>query len=134
VLVTRANFGCGSSREHAPWALFDYGIRVILAPSFAEIFYGNCFKNGILPVVLADCDIDRLFRDVATTQGYSVNVDLPSQTIHLPDGDTIRFSVDASRKRRLLEGLDDIALTLEHADEIRAYEIRRKQQEPWIFK
>ena len=133
ILLARENFGCGSSREHAPWALLDYGFRVIIAPSFADIFYNNCFKNGILPIVLDAEIVDQLFREVEASEGYRLKVDLEAQTITRPDGTVIPFEVDEFRKHRLLEGLDDIGLTLQHADEIRAYEERRKQEVPWLF-
>ncbi len=133
ILLARENFGCGSSREHAPWALLDYGFRVIIAPSFADIFYNNCFKNGILPIVLDAGTVDELFREVEANEGYTLTVDLENQTITKPDGTTIPFEIDAFRKHRLLEGLDDIGLTLEHADEIRAYEARRRKEAPWLF-
>ena len=133
ILLARENFGCGSSREHAPWALLDYGFRVIIAPSFADIFYNNCFKNGILPIVLDAEIVDQLFREVEASEGYRLKVDLEAQTITRPDGTVIPFEVDEFRKHRLLEGLDDIGLTLQHADEIRAYEERRKQEAPWLF-
>ena len=133
ILLARENFCCGSSREHAVWALADYGFKVIIAPSFADIFYNNCFKNGLLPVVLAADTVDRLFREVAAREGYVLTVDLAAQTLATPDGEVIPFEIDAFRKHRLLEGLDDIALTLQHADEIRAYEERRRQEAPWLF-
>ncbi len=133
ILLARENFGCGSSREHAPWALLDYGFRVIIAPSFADIFYNNCFKNGILPIVLDAEIVDQLFREVEASEGYRLKVDLEAQTITRPDGTVIPFEVDEFRKHRLLNGLDDIGLTLQHADEIRAYEERRKQEAPWLF-
>ncbi len=133
ILLARENFGCGSSREHAPWALLDYGFRVIIAPSFADIFYNNCFKNGILPIVLDAEIVDQLFREVEASEGYRLKVDLEAQTITRPDGTVIPFEVDEFRKHRLLNGLDDIGLTLQHADEIRAYEERRKQEVPWLF-
>lgn len=131
ILLTRKNFGCGSSREHAPWALSDYGIRVLMAPSFADIFYNNCFKNGLLPIVLPAETVDFLFGEVKP--GYRLTVDLPSQTITTPKGQEISFAIDESRKYRLLQGLDDIGLTLQHADEIRAYEKRRAKKAPWLF-
>jgi len=131
ILLTRENFGCGSSREHAPWALADYGIRVIIAPSFADIFYNNCFKNGLLPIVLDAGQIDQLFNKAGP--GYELTVDLESQTITTPNGEVIHFEVDPSRKERLLKGLDDIALTLEFSEDIRAYETRRREQAPWLF-
>ncbi|HKK05612.1 MAG TPA: 3-isopropylmalate dehydratase small subunit [Gammaproteobacteria bacterium] len=133
ILLARENFGCGSSREHAPWALLDYGFRVIIAPSFADIFFNNCFKNGILPIVLPADVVDELFRAVEANEGYTLSVDLEAQTITKPDGGTIAFDVDGFRKRRLLEGLDDIGLTLEHAEDIRAYEQRHRQEAPWLF-
>ena len=133
VLLARDNFGCGSSREHAPWALLDYGFRVIIAPSFADIFFNNCFKNGILPIKLDAGAVDRLFKAVAAREGYAVTVDLAAQAIATPDGETIPFEVEAFRKHCLLNGLDDIGLTLQHVDDIRAYEARRKQEAPWLF-
>ena len=133
VLLARENFGCGSSREHAPWALLDYGFRVIIAPSFADIFYSNCFKNGILPIVLDAETVDALFREVEATEGYQLTVDLQRQVIGKPDGTEIGFEVDPHKKHCLLEGLDDIGLTLQHADAIRAYEQRRRQEAPWLF-
>lgn len=133
ILLARDNFGCGSSREHAPWALLDYGFRVIIAPSFADIFFNNCFKNGILPIVLDATVVDRLFQAVAANEGYRLTVDLAAQTITTPEGDSIAFEVDEFRKHCLLNGLDDIGLTLEHTDDIRAYEERRKQEAPWLF-
>ncbi|MFN3919147.1 MAG: 3-isopropylmalate dehydratase small subunit [Methylohalobius sp.] len=131
ILLTRENFGCGSSREHAPWALYDYGIRVIIAPSFADIFYHNCFKNGLLPIVLGAEEVDKMFQEVGP--GYKLSIDLQSQTIAKPDGTVLCFAIDPSLKRRLLEGLDDIALTLEHADQIRAFEEQRRKNAPWLF-
>ena len=133
VLLGRDNFGCGSSREHAPWALEDYGFRAVIAPSFADIFFNNCFKNGILPVVLASEVVQRLFEEVEATPGYKLIVDLEQQTITTPSGDKIAFDVDAFRRHCLLEGLDDIGLTLQHVDDIKAYETRRAQQAPWLF-
>lgn len=133
ILLARENFGCGSSREHAVWALADFGIRAILAPSFADIFFGNCFKNGLLPVVLPAATIERLFQEVASTPGLSMSVDLPSQTLVPSLGEPIRFEVDPSRKHRLLEGLDDIGLTLQRADRIRAFEARHRAASPWLF-
>ena len=131
ILLARENFGCGSSREHAPWALLDYGIRVIIAPSFADIFYNNCFKNGLLPIVLSAEEVDALFKEVGPW--YQLTVDLQNQTIIKPDGTQYRFEIDASRKQRLLEGLDDIALTLKYADEIRQFEDQYRQRAPWLF-
>lgn len=133
VLLARKNFGCGSSREHAPWALQDYGFRAIIAPSFADIFFNNCFKNGILPIVLDEAVVDGLFKDTFANEGYHLQIDLEAQTITTPDGKTISFEVDAFRKHCLLNGLDDIGLTLQHVDEIRAYEVKRKADAPWLF-
>jgi len=134
VLLARENFGCGSSREHAPWALLDYGFRVIIAPSFADIFYNNCFKNGILPIILAADVVDELFKLVVAEEGYTLTIDLAAQSISRPDGVVIGFEIDAFRKHRLLNGLDDIGLTLEHAADIRAYEKQRQQEAPWLFR
>jgi 3-isopropylmalate/(R)-2-methylmalate dehydratase small subunit len=134
VLITRANFGCGSSREHAPWALLDYGFRVIIAESFADIFFNNCFKNGILPIVLPKAEVDALFAQVEQTPGYRIDVDLPAQRIRRPDGHAIAFEVDPFRKECLVNGWDDIGLTLRHADQIREYEARRKAQHPYYFR
>ncbi|PSL14895.1 3-isopropylmalate/(R)-2-methylmalate dehydratase small subunit [Marinobacterium halophilum] len=133
VLLARENFGCGSSREHAPWALDDFGIRVVIAPSFADIFYNNCFKNGLLPIVLSDVQVDQLFKEVEATEGYQLTVDLERQVVVAPSGETFAFEVDNFRKHCLLNGLDDIGLTLQHADEIKAYEARRRQKAPWLF-
>ncbi len=133
ILLARENFGCGSSREHAPWALADYGLRALIAPSFADIFYNNCFKNGLLPIVLDAGMVDRLFREVAGTPGYRLRIDLAAQTVTLPGGEAVAFEVDAHRKMCLLEGLDDIGLTLRHVDRIRAYEAARRQSAPWLF-
>ncbi len=134
ILLARENFGCGSSREHAPWALADYGFRVIIAPSFADIFFNNCFKNGILPIMLDEGQVDELFRDVADEEGYRLDVDLEAQAITRPGGDTITFEVDAFRKHCLLEGLDDIGLTMQHVDDIRAYEQKQCRVTPWLFR
>ncbi|MDR0996550.1 MAG: 3-isopropylmalate dehydratase small subunit [Zoogloeaceae bacterium] len=133
ILLTRANFGCGSSREHAPWALADYGFRVILAESFADIFFNNCLKNGLLPLVLPAADIDRLFAQCEASPGFALNVDLQAQTLGLPDGQSIAFAVDPFRKECLLNGWDDIGLTLRHEDEIRAFEAQRKTSQPWLY-
>ena len=133
VLLARTNFGCGSSREHAPWALLDYGFRALIAPSFADIFYNNCFKNGILPIVLPEDEVDRLFREVQTMPGYRLTVSLPEQTVATPAGAVLRFEVDSYRKHCLLNGLDEIGLTLQHAEAIRGYEARRRQEAPWLF-
>ncbi len=133
ILIARENFGCGSSREHAPWALLDYGFRVVIAPSFADIFYSNSFKNGILLIKLDTNVIEQIFNDVAANEGYELNVDLENQTITKSDGTTIKFDVDEFRKHRLLNGLDDIGLTLQHVDDIKAYEQRRSAEAPWLF-
>ena len=133
VLLARTNFGCGSSREHAPWALLDYGFRALIAPSFADIFYNNCFKNGILPVVLPEDEVERLFREVQATPGYRLTVSLPEQTVATPAGAVLHFEVDSYRKHCLLNGLDEIGLTLQHAEAIRGYEVRRRQEAPWLF-
>lgn len=133
ILLTRENFGCGSSREHAPWALLDHGFRCVIAPSFADIFYNNCFKNGILPVVLTHQQVDELFDAVTAEKGFKLSVSLPEQTVTRDDGIEYAFEVDPNKKHRLLEGLDDIGVTLEKADEIHAYEASRKQITPWLF-
>ena len=133
ILLARENFGCGSSREHAPWALLDFGFHVIIAPSFADIFYNNCFKNGILPIVLDAASVEGLFKDVNAVPGYQLTIDLPAQTVTTPNGKTFKFEVDVFRKHCLINGLDDIGLTLQHVDSIRAYEARRKQETPWMF-
>ncbi|HRP96807.1 MAG TPA: 3-isopropylmalate dehydratase small subunit [Rhodocyclaceae bacterium] len=133
ILLTRDNFGCGSSREHAPWALEDYGFRVLIGPSFADIFFNNCFKNGLLPIVLPAAQVDELFAQCAATEGYRLKVDLSAQTITRPDGVVIAFDVDAFRKECLLNGWDDIGLTLRHADEIRAFEQKRRAEHPYYF-
>ena len=133
ILLARENFGCGSSREHAPWALEDFGFRVIIAPSFADIFFNNCFKNGILPVILPVDQVDALFEATGATDGFRLTVDLPQQQIRGLDAQVLSFDVDAFRKHCLINGLDDIGLTLQHVDEIRDYETRRRQQAPWLF-
>ena len=133
ILLARENFGCGSSREHAVWALNDYGIRVLLAPRFADIFFNNCFKNGLLPITMSGELIEQLFNEVAYNPGYTLTVDLPSQTIRSSTGMSISFDIDATRKRRLLEGLDDIGITLHNAERIRAYEARQRVASPWLF-
>jgi 3-isopropylmalate/(R)-2-methylmalate dehydratase small subunit len=133
VLLARENFGCGSSREHAPWALEDYGFRVIIAPSFADIFFNNSFKNGILPIVLNEKTVDELFLIAGEETALQLTVDLEAQQLRLPAGEPIGFAVDPFRKHCLLNGLDDIGLTLQHVDEIRAYEERRRQEAPWLF-
>ena len=132
VLLARANFGCGSSREHAPWALQQYGFRALLAPSYADIFFNNCFKNGVLPIVLPASAIDRLFDEAAAFVGYSLTIDLPRQLIVKSDGSEIAFDVQPFRKHCLLGGLDDIGLTLRHADKIRAFEAERLARQPWL--
>lgn len=133
ILLTRDNFGCGSSREHAPWALEDYGFRVLIGPSFADIFFNNCFKNGLLPIVLPASEVDELFRLCAASEGFRLTVDLAVQTITRPDGRKLAFEVDAFRKECLLNGWDDIGLTLRHADKIRAFEERRRAEHPYYF-
>ncbi len=133
ILLARDNFGCGSSREHAPWAIEDYGFRVIIAPSFADIFFNNCYKNGILPIVAPAGIVDRLFRECAASPGYRLRVDLPTQTVTLPSGQGVTFDITPHRKHCLLHGLDEIGLTLQHADEIRAFEARHKAAQPWLF-
>ena len=133
ILVARENFGCGSSREHAPWALDDYGFRCIIAPSFADIFYNNCFKNGLLPLKMSEREVSRIFDDVKAFVGYELIIDLPEQVVRTTQGEVIgSFEIDAFRKNNLLNGLDEIGLTLQHADDIRAYEARRFQAEPWL--
>ncbi|MDX8403601.1 MAG: 3-isopropylmalate dehydratase small subunit [Mariprofundaceae bacterium] len=133
VLLARENFGCGSSREHAPWALLDDGFRCIIAPSFADIFYNNCFKNGILPIVLDDLIMDSLFSECAESDGYSLDVDLEAQMVSTPSGQSFSFEVDAFRKHCLLNGLDDIDLTLQESGTIRNYEEKHKAESPWLF-
>ena len=133
VLLARDNFGCGSSREHAPWALLDQGFKVIIAPSFADIFFNNCFKNGILPIVLSAEKVDQLFKETEATEGYRLTVDLEAQTITTPASETIAFEVDSFRKHCLINGLDDIGLTLQHVEDIKAYEEQRKISAPWLF-
>lgn len=133
VLLARRNFGCGSSREHAPWALTDFGFKTVIAPSFADIFFNNSFKNGLLPIVLDEEIVDQLFKEVQAEAGYCLKVDLAAQTITTPSGQVIEFEVDPFRKHCLLEGLDDIGITLQDADQIKAYEAKRKQQAPWLF-
>ena len=133
LLLARENFGCGSSREHAPWALDDYGIRCIIAPGFADIFFNNCVKNGILLIVLDEKVVDELFKETLSTEGFRLAVDLPSQTITKADGTTISFTIEDSRKNILLNGLDDIALTLQNQADIQNFEAGWKQQAPWLF-
>ena len=133
ILLTRQNFGCGSSREHAPWALLDFGFRTILAESFADIFFNTCFKNGILPIVLPAAEIEALFAQVEATPGYALTIDLPAQAVVRPDGKGIPFAIDAFRKECLVNGWDDIGLTLRHAETIGAFEERRRAEQPWLF-
>jgi 3-isopropylmalate/(R)-2-methylmalate dehydratase small subunit len=133
ILLARQNFGCGSSREHAPWALDDFGFRAVIAPSFADIFFNNSFKNGILPIVLKDKEVDILFEQNFAKEGYSLQIDLEKQVVTTPSGESFSFEVDPFRKHCLLNGLDDIGLTLEHADSIKAYEAKRQQSAPWLF-
>ncbi|SFU30523.1 3-isopropylmalate dehydratase, small subunit [Nitrosomonas eutropha] len=133
ILVARDNFGCGSSREHAPWALQDYGFAVIIAPSFADIFYNNCFKIGLLPIVLEAPVVDRLIRDALTMDGYQLEINLEAQTVTTPSGEVCWFEVDHFRKHCLLNGLDEIGLTLQHADKIRKFEMNRRNEQPWLF-
>jgi 3-isopropylmalate/(R)-2-methylmalate dehydratase small subunit len=132
ILIAGANFGCGSSREHAPWALLDFGIRCVIAPSFADIFYNNCFKNGILPIALPQSEIDKLLDDASRGANAIVSIDLEALEIHGPDGGTIKFEVDPFRRQCLLNGWDDIGLTLQHEKEITGYEEARKLQAPWL--
>lgn len=133
ILLSRENFGCGSSREHAPWALDDYGFRCVIAPSYAEIFFNNCFKNGILPIVLDEKIVEHLFAEMYAETGYQLSVDLSAQTVTTPSGESFAFDVDDFRKHCLLNGLDDIGLTLQDVDAIKAYETERKQLSPWMF-
>ena len=133
VLLARDNFGCGSSREHAPWAIEDYGFRVIIAPSFADIFFSNTYKNGILPIVASNETVDRLFAECEATEGYALDVNLETQTVTTPSGFSFKFDITPHRKHCLLNGLDEIGLTLVHADEIRAFEDKRKADFPWMF-
>jgi len=134
ILLARKNFGCGSSREHAPWALLQDGFRAIIAPSFADIFFNNCCKNGLLPIVLSELEVDSLFHEVNAFPGFRLVIDLPEQTVSTRDGGkSFRFDVDAFRKYCLVNGFDDIGLTLQHTDEIKAFEDRRKAEQPWLF-
>ena len=133
ILLARRNFGCGSSREHAPWALHDYGFRALIAPSYADIFHNNCYKNGLLPIVLTEAEVDRLFAAAAAFPGFMLTIDLERQTVAMPDGSaTFRFDVEPFRKHCLLDGLDEIGLTLKHADDIRAFETKRLAEYPWL--
>ena len=134
ILLARRNFGCGSSREHAPWALGDYGFRALIAPSYADIFYNNCFKNGLLPIVLPESQVDRLFHDVAAFPGFRLVIDLEARTVSYPDGSQVfAFEVDSFRRHCLLNGLDDIGLTLQHVEQIKAFEAKRRIEQPWLF-
>ncbi|MDO8961178.1 MAG: 3-isopropylmalate dehydratase small subunit [Methylophilus sp.] len=133
ILLTRENFGCGSSREHAPWALEDYGFRAIIAPSYADIFFNNCFKNGLLPIVLSDAVVDAMFKAVEANSGYQLTINLAEQIVSTPDGQSYPFDVDAVRKHNLLNGLDDIGLTLQHVEAIKAFEVKHQSAQPWLF-
>jgi len=133
ILITRQNFGCGSSREHAPWALNEYGFRTVIAPSFADIFFNNCFKNGMLPVVLTEDQVEQLFKECAEHEGYSITVDLEAQEVRTPNETIFKFEVDPFRKHCLLNGFDDIGLTLQDAEVIKDYEQKTKQSRPWVF-
>jgi 3-isopropylmalate/(R)-2-methylmalate dehydratase small subunit len=134
VLLARENFGCGSSREHAPWALDEYGFRCVIAPSYADIFFNNSFKNGLLPIILSDEEVDELFAQVEAEPGYTLTVDLASQTVTRPDGKVYTFEVDEFRKHCLLNGLDDIGLTLQDGDAIATFEARHRASQPWLFR
>lgn len=134
ILLARSNFGCGSSREHAPWALNEYGFRTVIAPSFADIFFNNSFKNGMLPVILGEQEVDELFKECEATVGFTLTVDLAQQKVITPSGKEYSFEVDAFRKHCLLNGLDDIGLTLQDSDKIRAFEEKAKLDRPWVFK
>ena len=133
ILLTRENFGCGSSREHAPWALEDNGLRVVIASSFADIFFNNCFKNGMLPIVLFADVVESLFQEVSATVGYKLQIDLAAQTVMTPGGKTYSFEIDSVRKHNLLNGLDDIGLTMKQHDKIKQFEVKHKQIQPWLF-
>ncbi|HKW81357.1 MAG TPA: 3-isopropylmalate dehydratase small subunit [Casimicrobiaceae bacterium] len=134
ILLTGRNFGCGSSREHAPWALLDYGFRALIAPSYSDIFFNNCTKNGLLPIVLGEGEVERLFADTAAFPGFALTIDLERQTVLAANGGAaFRFDVDPFRKHCLLNGLDEIGLTLTHSDEIAAFEAKRKLEQPWLF-
>lgn len=133
ILLTRKNFGCGSSREHAPWALQQFGFNAIIAPSYADIFFNNCYKNGLLPIVLSELEVDHLFNIVVATNGLKLNVDLERQVVEVPNAETYKFDVEDSRKQSLLNGWDEIGRTLRHNDKIKAYEAARAVQEPWLF-
>ncbi|XXQ68783.1 3-isopropylmalate dehydratase small subunit [Neisseriaceae bacterium B1] len=133
ILLTRKNFGCGSSREHAPWALDDYGFRAVIAPSFADIFFNNCYKNGLLPIVLTEEQVEKLFQETFANEGYQLSIDLAKQELTTPSGEVFTFDITEHRKHCLLNGLDEIGLTLQHADEIKAFEAKRKAEQPWLF-
>ena len=133
ILLARENFGCGSSREHAVWALTDYGFRTIIAPSYADIFFNNSFKNGLLPIVLSEKIVDKIFSEMQAAEAYELTINLEKQEVVTPTGEVFTFEVDAFRKHCMLNGLDDIGLTLQHADDIKAYEEKRKQEAPWLF-
>lgn len=133
ILLARKNFGCGSSREHAPWALEDYGFNAVIAPSYADIFYNNCFKNGVLPVILTESEVDELFQELASDEGYHLDIDLEVQTVTTDSGKVFSFELDEFRKECLLIGLDEIGLTLTSSDLIKEYEIEREKQHPWVF-
>ena len=133
ILLARDNFGCGSSREHAPWAIEDYGFRAIIAPSFADIFFSNCYKNGVLPIVLTAASVDKLFAECSAREGYKLEIDLQSQTVITPSGESFGFEITPHRKHCLMNGLDEIGLTLQHADAIKAFEARHRLAQPWLF-
>ena len=133
ILLARKNFGCGSSREHAPWALEDYGFRTIIAPSYADIFYNNCFKNGLLPVILTEQQVDILFKEMSAAEGYQLTIDLVAQKVIRPNGESFNFEIDAFRKDCLVQGLDEIGLTMQSADAIKEYEKTRQATQPWVF-
>ncbi|MBP6346313.1 3-isopropylmalate dehydratase small subunit [Neisseriaceae bacterium CLB008] len=133
ILLTRENFGCGSSREHAPWALDDYGFRAVIAPSFADIFFNNCYKNGLLPIILSADVVEQLFQAVAATEGYTLTVDLANQQVVTPEGQSFAFDITEHRKHCLLNGLDEIGLTLAHTDDIKAFEAKHQASQPWLY-
>ena len=133
IMLARENFGCGSSREHAPWAIEDYGFRVIIAPSFADIFFNNCYKNGMLPIVASHAMVDQLFKECFENVGYRLNVDLASQTVTLPSCESFGFEINATSKHNLLNGLDEIGLTLMHSDDIKKFEVKHQAIQPWLF-
>ena len=133
ILLARKNFGCGSSREHAPWALQQFGFKAIIAPSFADIFYNNCYKNGLLPIALSEMEVDHLFNASAATPGFKLHVDLERQVVEIPGGESYRFDIEGFRKQCLINGWDEIGLSLRHVDKIRAYEAARAVKEPWLY-